>query len=317
MTHSPDETASVSVAEPTTTVLPTGGGALLTERPPQTTTLGPVQRRRRRGRDIGAYFGMCWLVAIVLAAVFVDLLPLPAPDVIGDKYSLPAFQSIGHVLGTDQLGRDQLSRALHGARISLSVAIGATLLAMLVGTTGGLVAGYFRRAFDVVFDLSTNTILAFPPLILLIALVALREPSAVTLAIGLGVVGAPTFARIARANTIAYAERDFVTAAKSLGTSSFRILAREILPNVLLPVVSFATVVAATLVVAEGSLSFLGLGVPPPTPSWGGMIAAGRESLYENPALVLVPGVFFFLTVFALNRVGDWARDRVGRESSL
>jgi len=314
----PHETTSVSVAEPATTVLPADESPVLTERPQQVVTLGGEKRRRKRGRDIGAFFGMFWLVVIVLAAVFVDLLPLPAPDVIGDKYSLPPFQSIGeHILGTDQLGRDQLSRALHGARISLSVAIGATLLAMLIGTAAGLTAGYFRRAFDVVFDLSTNTILAFPPLILLIALVALREPSAVTLAIGLGVVGAPTFARIARANTIAYAEREFVTAAKAMGTSNFRVVTREILPNVLLPVVSFATVVAATLVVAEGSLSFLGLGVPPPTPSWGGMIAAGRESLYENPALVLVPGVFFFLTVFALNRVGDWARGRVGRESSL
>jgi peptide/nickel transport system permease protein len=256
-------------------------------------------------------------VTIVLAALFVDLLPLPAPDVVGNLYSLPPFQNAEHILGTDQLGRDQLSRALHGARISLAVAIGATLVAMVIGTAAGLIAGYFRRAFDVVFDLSTNTILAFPPLILLIALVALREPSAVTLAIGLGVVGAPTFARIARANTIAYADREFVIAAKSMGSSSTRILRREILPNVLLPVVSFATVVAATLVVAEGSLSFLGLGVPPPAPSWGGMIAAGRESLYENPALVLVPGVFFFLTVFSLNRVGDWARGRVGRESSL
>ncbi|WP_254597324.1 ABC transporter permease [Prescottella equi] len=127
----------------------------------------------------------------------------------------------------------------------------------------------------------------------------------------------PTFARIARANAISFSGREFVTASKSLGSSTFRILRREILPNILLPVFSFATVVAASLVVAEGSLSFLGLGIPPPTPSWGGMIAAGRESLYDHPHLVLVPGLFFFLTVLSLNLIGDWARDRVGRESSL
>lgn len=316
MSHSLDKPASVVSEERLPILDPQDGSAPVDELTPPSAEVEPVGRRRRR-RDVGAFFGGCWLVTIVLAALFVDLLPLPAPDVVGNLYSLPPFQNAEHILGTDQLGRDQLSRALHGARISLAVAIGATLVAMVIGTAAGLIAGYFRRAFDVVFDLSTNTILAFPPLILLIALVALREPSAVTLAIGLGVVGAPTFARIARANTIAYADREFVIAAKSMGSSSTRILRREILPNVLLPVVSFATVVAATLVVAEGSLSFLGLGVPPPAPSWGGMIAAGRESLYENPALVLVPGVFFFLTVFSLNRVGDWARGRVGRESSL
>jgi peptide/nickel transport system permease protein len=316
VSHSLDKPTSVVSEEPLPVLDPQDGSVPVDELTPPSAEVRPAGRRRRR-RDVGAFLGGCWLVAIVLAAVFVDLLPLPAPDAVGDLYSLPPFQNAQHVLGTDQLGRDQLSRALHGARISLAVAIGATLVAMVIGTATGLVAGYFRRAFDVVFDLSTNTILAFPPLILLIALVALREPSAVTLAIGLGVVGAPTFARIARANTIAYADREFVVAAKSMGSNSIRILRREILPNVLLPVVSFATVVAATLVVAEGSLSFLGLGVPPPAPSWGGMIAAGRESLYENPSLVLVPGVFFFLTVFSLNRVGDWARGRVGRESSL
>ncbi|WP_230304511.1 MULTISPECIES: ABC transporter permease [unclassified Rhodococcus (in: high G+C Gram-positive bacteria)] len=316
MIPSPDKTTPVMEDGPDTVLaLPNETPAVVVPAPVPAPIV-PVARRRRR-RDVGAFAGACWLVVILSAAVFADLLPLPAPDAIGDQYSLPPFRTVEHILGTDQLGRDQLSRALHGARISLSVAIGATLLAMVAGLAAGLAAGYFRRALDVVFDLSTNTILAFPPLILLIALVALREPSTVTLAIGLGVVGAPTFARIARANTIAYADREFVIAAKSMGASSFRIITREILPNVLLPVVSFATVVAATLVVAEGSLSFLGLGVPPPAPSWGGMIAAGRESLYENPALVLVPGLFFFLTVFALNRVGDWARGRIGRESSL
>ncbi|WP_245688013.1 ABC transporter permease [Rhodococcus phenolicus] len=317
MSRSLDKPTSVVEVDPASDPGPMGERPPVDEFTPSPAAAKPAGRRRRRRRDVGAVLGGCWLVLIVLAAVFVDLLPLPAPDAIGDLYSLPPFQNPDHILGTDQLGRDQLSRALYGARVSLAVAIGATLFAMVTGTAAGLVAGYFRRTFDVVFDLSTNTVLAFPPLILLIALVALREPSAVTLAIGLGVVGAPTFARIARANTIAYAEREFVVAAKSMGSTSTRILWREILPNALLPVVSFATVVAATLVVAEGSLSFLGLGVPPPAPSWGGMIAAGRESLYENPALVLVPGMFFFLTVFSLNRVGDWARGRVGRESSL
>ncbi|PYE14362.1 peptide/nickel transport system permease protein [Williamsia limnetica] len=276
-----------------------------------------TKRRRRRKRDIGAAVGVIWLALIVAAAVFADLFPLPSPSEITDSYSLEPFKNAAHVLGTDEIGRDQLSRVIYGARVSLAVAIGATLIALVTGTAIGIVAGYFRGALDTTFDIGTSMILAFPPLILLIALVAVMEPSATTLAVGLGIVGAPTFVRIARANTISFANREFVTAAKSMGASSIRIILREILPNVLLPVFSFATVVAAGLVVAEGSLSFLGLGIPPPAPSWGGMIAAGRESLYEAPYLVLVPGMFFFLTVFSLNRVGDWARGRVGRESSL
>lgn len=292
-------------------VVPVGPGA------PTGTEAEPKPRRRRKGRNLGALLGVIWLAVIALAAIFASVLPIPAPDQITDQYSLPPFEQAAHILGTDQLGRDQLSRVIYGAQISLAVAIGATLLALVVGVMFGLIAGYFRGGVDVSFDIGTNTVLAFPPLILLIALVAVMEPSIGTLAFGLGLVGVPTFARIARANTIAFAGREFVTASKSLGASTFRILVREILPNVLLPVLSFAIVVAASLVVAEGSLSFLGLGVPPPTPSWGGMIAAGRESLYEDPALVLVPGMFFFLTVLSLNLTGDWARDRIGRESAL
>lgn len=277
----------------------------------------PDVRRRRRRRDIGAAFGAAWLALIVLAAVFADVLPLAAPDAIGDRFSLAPLQDAAHLLGTDQLGRDQLSRAVHGARVSLSVAIGATVLGLVVGTFGGMLAGYYRRAADTAFDIVTNVLLAFPPLIFLIALVAALRPSITTLAAGLALVAVPTFARIARANTIAFAEREFVTAARAMGATDARILGREVLPNVILPVMSFALVVAAALVVAEGSLSFLGLGVPPPAPSWGGMIASGREELYDHAHLVLVPGLFFFLTVFSLNRVGDWARGRVGRESAL
>lgn len=276
-----------------------------------------ASRRRTRRRGVGAIAATTWLSAIAIAAVAAPLLPLPDPAEITDQYSIPPFRDAAHLLGPDPLGRDLLSRAVFGAQISLAVAIGATLLALTVGTALGLAAGYFRRTVDVTFDIGTNTLLAFPPLILLIALVAVLEPSITTLVIGLALVGMPTFARIARANTIAFAGREFVTASKSLGASTFRVLVREILPNVALPVLSFAIVVAASLVVAEGSLSFLGLGVPPPTPSWGGMIAAGRESLYEDPYLVLVPGAFFFLTVLSLNITGDWARDRIGRESSL
>ncbi len=147
-------------------------------------------RRRRRGRNVVAALGAAWLVLIAGAAVLAPVLPLPAPDHVGDQYSLAPFRTMTHLLGTDQLGRDQLSRVVFGAQVSLAVAVGATLLALTVGTAVGLAAGYFRGVTDVVFDITTNTTLAFPPLILLVALVAVMQPSVTTLTLGLGIVGA-------------------------------------------------------------------------------------------------------------------------------
>ncbi|MGH1561564.1 ABC transporter permease [Mumia sp. DW29H23] len=271
----------------------------------------PVRRRR----DYGALFGVVWIALVALAALLAGVLPLPDPNEVTNSFS--AMPSADHLLGTDAIGRDVLSRIVYGARVSMAVAIGATSLSLLIGVTIGMVAGYFRGAADATSSLFVNFMLAFPPLIFLIAVVTALQPGLLTLVVALALVGIPNFARVARANTIAFADREFVTAAKALGARPLRILTRELLVNVMLPILSLALVVMATLVVAEGSLSFLGVGVPPPTPSWGGMLAAGRESLSEEPQLVLVPALFFFLTVFSFNRLGDWARGRVGRESSL
>ena len=277
----------------------------------------PAQgKTRRRRRDYGAILGAVWIAAVVLAAVAADWLPLPDPNEITDDFSAPP--SFGaHPLGTDSLGRDILSRCIHGARVSMAVAIGGTAIAMIVGVVVGMVAGYFRGVVDRVVSLLVNFLLSFPALIFLIALVAALGPGLPTLVLGLALLGIPNFARVARANTMAFSGREFVTAAKALGAGPWRVLVRELLANVMLPVMSLALVVMATLVVAEGSLSFLGLGVPPPTPSWGGMLAAGRESLREYPHLVLVPSLFFFLTVYSFNKLGDWVRGRIGRESSI
>ncbi|GAA1011754.1 peptide ABC transporter permease [Acrocarpospora pleiomorpha] len=276
----------------------------------------PVVKRRRRRRDYGAPLGAVWLGLVVVGAITADWLPLADPNEIGNVFS--ATPGLGdHLLGTDILGRDILSRCVYGARISMAVGLGATALAMVVGVAFGMAAGYFRGAVDSTISLLVNFLMAFPPLMFLIALVAAMRPSLTNLVLGLALLGIPNFARIARANTIAFAEREFVTASKALGASPFRVLTRELLANVMLPVMSLMLVVMAALVVAEGSLSFLGLGVPPPTPSWGGMLADGRSQMNEHPHLVMIPGMFFFLTVFAFNRLGDWARGRIGRESSL
>lgn len=288
----------------------------MTEVVPAPDLLAGVKLTKRKRKDVGALIGAIWIALVVLAAATASFLPLPDPNEITDKFSAtPGWGE--NLLGTDSLGRDTLSRCLYGARVSMAVAIGGTAISLVIGVVLGMVAGYFRGAVDSTISLFINFVLSFPPLIFLIALVAALRPSLTTLVFGLALLGVPNFARVARANTIAFADREFVTAAKALGAGPFRILTRELLVNVMLPVMSLALVVMATLVVAEGSLSFLGLGVPPPTPSWGGMLAAGRESLGEHPHLVLIPSLFFFLTVYSFNRLGDWARGRVGRESSI
>ncbi|MEE2034856.1 ABC transporter permease [Rhodococcus chondri] len=279
---------------------------------------GPTGKptRRHRQRDYGALLGAVWIGVVVVAAVTAQWLPLPDPNEITDNFSAgPGWGA--NLLGTDALGRDILSRCIHGARVSMAVAIGGTTIAMVVGVVAGMISGYLRGATDRTISLLVNFLLSFPALIFLIALVAALGPGLSTLVLGLALLGIPNFARVARANTIAFSEREFVTAAKALGAGPWRVLTRELLGNVMLPVMSLALVVMATLVVAEGSLSFLGLGVPPPTPSWGGMLASGRESLREYPHLVLIPSLFFFLTVYSFNKLGDWVRGRVGRESSV
>jgi len=288
-----------------------GPAAVATTAPDGAT--GP--RLRRTKRPVAAILGATWLILVVLAAVFAEALPLPKPEALSNSFA--AMPSADHLLGTDALGRDVLSRIVFGAQVSMAVAVGATSLSLIVGVTIGMLSGFFRGSTDAGLSIFVNFMLSFPPLIFLIAVVTALQPGLLTLVVALALLGIPNFARVARANTIALADREFVTAARALGASPVRILLRELLSNVMLPVLSLALVVMATLVVAEGTLSFLGLGIPPPTPSWGGMLAAGREALRTEPQLVLVPAAFFFFTVLAFNTLGDWARSRVGRGSSI
>lgn len=269
-------------------------------------------RKSRRKRPLLTVFATGWLVVVLIAAVFADLLPLADPEAVGAAYRATPGTG-GALLGTDALGRDMLSRVVYGARFSLAVAFGATAIAAVVGMAIGLLAGYRRGRTDLATEILTSTILAFPPLIFLIALSAALEPSVRMLVFGLAIVATPSFVRVARAATIANAGREYVQAAQTLGAPTVRILVRELLPNVARPAASFALVIAATLVVAEGSLSFLGLGVPPEVPSWGGMIALGQDDLARAPHIVAIPGLVFFLTVYSLNTMGDELTARFGK----
>ena len=269
--------------------------------------------------DAGFWLCSFWLVALILATVFAGLLPLgiykDTAKSIGSPGNLRPDLFSAHPLGTNNLSLDILSRSIYAARVSLSTALFAVALSMLVGVTIGMLAGYYGGWLDSVIGVGTDASLAIPALVLLIGIAAvLGVPKTVPQAIlkegaALAIVGIPTMIRLARANTLAFSNREFVVASRALGAKNRRILVKHLLPNVMLPIISYTFIIVAVLIVAEGSLAFLGLGLQQPQPTWGNMIAEGTLSvLQQYPHIPLVPGVFMFLTVFSLNRVGERAR---------
>ncbi|MGY3696793.1 peptide/nickel transport system permease protein [Bradyrhizobium sp. USDA 3240] len=265
----------------------------------------PVRRRRRLGMLF--WCAIAWMVLVFAVAIFADLLPLPSPTDM-DMLERRAPFSAEHWLGTDGLGRDELSRLIYGARISLIVGLCAPMIGVTIGGALGMLAGYFRGRFESFVVGSMDVLLAFPPLILALAVTAYLGQSIFNLTCILGVLGIPAFMRVARAATLTLARREFVIAAQALGATHARILLRELLPNVLLPLLAFFLLGVAVTIVVEGSLSFLGLGVPPPISSWGSMIGEGRESLDVAPRLAFIPAIAMFLTVLSFNLIGDTMR---------
>ncbi|WP_181365213.1 ABC transporter permease [Arthrobacter sp. HMWF013] len=268
----------------------------------------------RKRLSILVVFSYVWIALIVLLAVVAPILPIAAYDQsVGAPRQAPKFGELNTLLGTDQVGRSLLSRVIYGAQVSLVVGAVAGLSGAALGTVLGLLAGYFRKGTDWVITLIADVLLSFPVLVLLLAITAIFSPSIPVLVVGLAIAGTPTFMRLARANTMAWTSREFVRAARNMGASSTRILIREILPNVVPSLAAYMPLVIAALIVAEGSLSFLGLGVPPPTPSWGGLISSGAVDLRTAPYMVFVPATVLFLTVFALNQGGEHLRHRFDR----
>jgi peptide/nickel transport system permease protein len=267
--------------------------------------VSPVRRTRRLGPLFWA--AIVWMVAVVAASAFADLLPLPSPTDM-DMLERRAPASALHWLGTDGLGRDELARLIHGARVSLIVGVCAPVIGITIGGALGILAGYFRGRFETLVVGSMDVLLAFPPLVFALAVTAYLGQSILNLTCILGVLGIPAFMRVARAATLSLARREFVIAAQALGATHARILLRELLPNVILPLFAFFLLGVAVTIVVEGALSFLGLGVPPPTASWGGMIGEGRESLEIAPRLAFLPAFAMFLTVLSFNLVGDTLR---------
>jgi peptide/nickel transport system permease protein len=263
--------------------------------------------RARRRTGVLFIVALAWIALVALLAIFANLLPLPSPtdmDLLG-KRALPDAE---HWLGNDQLGRDMLSRLIHGARISLTVGLLAPVIGVAIGGCLGMLAGYFRGPLETLTVGGVDVLLAFPPLVFALAVTTYLGQSVLNLTLVIGILGIPAFTRVSRAVTLSLSEREFVVAARALGATDARILLREILPNVALPLLAFFLLGVAVTIVVEGALSFLGLGVPLPAPSWGSMIGEGRESLDLAPWLAFLPAAVMFITVLSFNVVGDSLR---------
>lgn len=271
----------------------------------------PVAWKRALGKarsNPTTMIGALICVVIVLSAV---LAPWIAPYDPAEQDIISRLQppSAEFWLGTDQFGRDILSRLMWGGQISLTVSLGAIAAAMVIGGAIGLVSGYIGGRFDLFTMQVMDVLLSFPSLILGLIVVALLGPDLVNLVVAIALTAIAPFARVARAPTMALKERAFVEAGRALGFSHTRILFRHILPNILSEVMVMGTLWLATAVRVEASLSFIGLGVKPPTPTWGGMTRDGFENILDAPWLAIFPGVAILLLVLGLNMVGDGLRD--------
>ena len=260
-----------------------------------------------------------WLVLITGSALLAPILPLADPDkTYRNIVRVGPFTVGGHILGGDGNGRDLLSRVIFGARTSLLIATGAIVFGLVVGGVLGLLAGYFKGRVDAVLSTIFNVFLSIPALVMALSLVAVFASTdenvshtrvVLVLILALGIVTSPVLARITRASTLSWSERDFVKAAVVSGAKPGRIIIREVLPNVLPAMMSIALLGVAVVVVAEGGLALLGVGVKD-APTWGNMINQGRGDLKNNPYIVWVPSVAIFLTVMSLNYLGDVVRAR-------
>jgi ABC-type dipeptide/oligopeptide/nickel transport system permease subunit len=248
------------------------------------------------------------VAVVVLAGVLAPWLAPYDPTAIAmdDALSPPTAR---HLMGTDAFGRDVLSRVMHGARFSLEVGVVSRLLALTLGTLLGLVAGYYGGRTDQLVMRLADVTLAYPGLLLLIAVMAAVGPSKAALFVALGVVGWAGVARLVRAQVLSLKEREFVTAIRSLGAPNSRVILRHVFPNVLTPIVVIFSMGLGASIMAESSLSFLGLGAQPPRASWGSMISGGLDYLRVAPWLSLAPGLVVTLTVLGFNLVGDALRD--------
>ena len=264
---------------------------------------------RRLARNRLAVFALLALVGAVSLAILAPYLPISDPDAVDTPNRLRPLLSPGHPLGTDEFGRDLLARLIWGARVSLLAGIATAVGAMLMGVTLGILSGYYTGWVETVIMRLTDILMAFPYILLAIAIVAGLGPGLRNAMIAIAIVGFPLYTRLVRGVVLSIREREFVEAAQALGSTDYLILARHIVPQLLSPmIVAFSLDVGAKILATAG-LSFLGLGTQPPTADWGSMLATGRQFVILSPHVVLLPGLAIFAIVLALNLVGDALRD--------
>lgn len=256
-------------------------------------------------RIIAAIF----VLLIVLATIMADWLGLADPAEQNIVNKLLPIGSPEHPLGTDQFGRDLLSRLIFGARIELVVALGATSIAVVLGTFLGLVGGFYGRWVETITMRSVDVILAFPPIILALLIVTIYGPGILTLIVVMGLLFAPAYARLTYGQVMTVRHSEYVEASQVFGATKWRTLLSVVLPNVAAPIIVQLPLTLASAILLESGLSFLGLGVVPPTPSWGLMVADGQRFMMEHPEQILLPSIIIALTILAFGLLGDVLRD--------
>jgi peptide/nickel transport system permease protein len=268
---------------------------------------------RRLGRSVTALAGLAIVVLLVLVALFADLLA-PRSPVVSDHTQTFRAPSRDHPLGTDQLGRDMLSRVIHGTRISLAVGVASVLLALFVGVPVGMLAAFYGGRLDTVIMRAMDLVLAFPIYLLAIILMVIFTPTAGLLGTikvvgAIAIVRIPIYARLVRGSVLAIKEKEYIESCRALGVRDPWILLRHVLPNTIAPIIVTTTLGIATAIIVEATLSFLGLGTQPPTPSWGWDLKANVVFIRANPWLAIFPGLAIFVTVLGFNLFGDGLRD--------
>lgn len=276
----------------------------------------PVARQPGKGRSLAARLwrnplarvGMVMSAVVVLAAIFGPALAPYDPVAInlGDRFQPPSRE---HLMGADHLGRDIFTRVLYGARISIQVGIVSVALGTFVGLILGALAGYLGGRFDTMTMAVMDAIYAFPAILLALVLVAVFKPGLVTVMTAIAIVRIPIFARTVRGSVLGEREKEYVDASRSVGQRGYFLITKHILPNITAPLIVVTTTYFATAIVVEASLSFLGLGVPPPAASWGTMLNDGRKYMESAPHLVIFPGLAISLAVLGFNLLGDGLRD--------
>jgi peptide/nickel transport system permease protein len=276
------------------------------------TGIAPQHEGKRLG--LGFWIAVAWIALLVTLAILAPVLPFVDDPNKSDAAALDASPSAEHWFGGDDIGRDVFARVIWGARVSLFIGVAAVAFGFVIGGTLGLSAGFYGGRFERIVIGAMDIMLAFPALVLALALITfLSEPGTQNASIGtvtlvLTILAVPSLARITRAATLTYAQREFVTAARALGARNSRIVIREILPNVVPPMAAFALIAIAIVIVAEGTLSFLGLSVSSPTATWGNLIEQGRSNLDDTPWISLFPCAVMFLTLLSFNYAGDQLR---------